>query len=269
MNIKINMTLFRILYHKQRLTLLFFGLCLILAETMIHWFLTSSGLSQGAVQFLKMLPPAIRKLFGEESVGLFTPLGLMTIGYTHPFVYFMFISYGAIFFGREITMYRERGILPLYLAKPISRTTYLGNLSIVFVAGEFIIGLFTLAGVGLSFWIFAVDQSLMPFAITLFNLFLLALCIGSIMMLISILVETVSQATGWMIGVSFILFLLEYTGRSIEEISFLSPINPFHYYRPQSIISRGSCSPMDCVILIMGFLIFTFLSLIAFHRKDI
>jgi ABC-type transport system involved in multi-copper enzyme maturation permease subunit len=226
-------------------------------------------MAQGILNFVKIAPPSMRRFFLEDGFGLATPLGLMSLAYNHPFILFLFFSFPALFYHGEISSAREKGILALILSKPIARSNFLLNLLLAEILGIILLGLSCAIGVMVSFQAFNVTDPLTNFLLAIVNLIFLTLFLGGISLAIAVLTVNAGQATGWMIGVPLILYLLEFVGKSLKQIAFISPINPFHYYNPQKVISVGRIAGEDAGFLIAGTIVLTGLSFIGFRRTEI
>ncbi|MBC8278047.1 MAG: ABC transporter permease subunit [FCB group bacterium] len=269
MKTPINLTLLKIQLHSLKKSMLYIALGLVLFELMMHWFISASEMAKMFSQFMQVAPPAMKNLLGNDTLGFYTPLGMLAIAYSHPGIFFIFLIFPSTFFSREIAAARERGILALLLSRPVSRNAYLFNLTILLIAGLIYLGLMTAGGVKLAFILYGIDQPFTPFFHVIINLVFLMLFLGSAAMLISILVNSSSSATGWMVGVPLILYLLEYISRTVKPLAFTGTVNPFHYYQPQTTLSNGFCSTSDCLILAAGTLCLITASFIAFRHKDI
>jgi len=236
----------------------------------MHWFMISSSMAQGIAQFVKIAPPAMRRFFFEDNFGFTTVQSLLSLAYTHPFILFLFIAYPALFFHREICSAQEKGILALTLSKPISRASYLVNLIISSLLNIIALGFAAAAGVILSYYIYnTAGGALTNFMLAIINLVLLALFLGGLALLIAVCATNSGQATGWMIGLPLALYLLEFLGKSMKQIAFLSPFNPFHYFNPQKVLYEGKISYEDAGFLMGGAIVLSGLSFFSFRRKDV
>ena len=269
MKTPINITLLKIQFHNLKSSLIIFAAFLILFEMLMHWFVAASEMSKLMSQFMQIAPPAMKNLLGGGELGFYSPLVMLSIAYSHPGIFFLFLLFPATFFSREIASNREKGILAINLSRPVSRFSYLCNLTIVFIAGIIFLGIMTVVGAKLSFVLYNLDQSFTPFLYVILNVVVLMFLLGSVSMFISVAVKSSSSSTGWMVGVPLTLYLLDYVSKTVKQIGFTSAINPFHYYKPQSTLVNGVCSLNDCLILIAGAVIFIVLSFVVFKHKDV
>lgn len=257
------------LFFNQRITLLVFGLSLVAYELMIHWFFAYSARIQLSSQFFQLLPPQLKAFLGEEELGFLSPLGMMSIGYTHPMIFTLFTVFPASLFGREIASSREKGILELTLGRPISRTDYLLTLMTFYLAGLAYLGLSIIIGSWVSLQVFNLPHSAAAFFPVVLNLVCLFVLVGNVSMYICVKANIFSRAIGGIIGFTLGLYFLEYIGRTIPLIGKTSVINPFHYYRPQSILAAGEYPLLNMIILVLGGAVFFIMSVYRFRRRDL
>lgn len=261
---------FRMLFHNQRFVLLALGLLgIALFEFLINWMVAASKLGPQTGQLLSLLPPAIRKFLGEETLGFFSPLGLMTIGYSHPFVYAFYFIFIISLFAREISSAMEKGTLELTLSRPLSRSSYLLTLNAFFISGLSFLFLCMFGGAALSIHVFSIKVSPANILPVIVNLFCLAFCMGGIVSLICVSAKTMVQASGWAIGVGLGLYLQEFIGRSVGILGTVSPVNPIHYYRPQPALTSGEYPWGSMLILAAAGIVFFTASFFIFKRRDI
>lgn len=202
-------------------------------------------------------------------MGFFSPIGLITLGYSHPMVYTLYFIFIISLFTREVSAAVEKGTLELTLSHPLSRASYLLTLGAFFSAGLLFLCLCMFGGAAFSFWLFSIDISRTVIVPVIVNIFGLAFCFGGLVSLICVSSGTMSRAMGWSIGISIGLYLLEFIGRSVKVLSVFSPVNPIHYYRPQPILSSGAYPWWDILLLAAGGLVFFTASFYIFRRRDI
>ena len=231
--------------------------------------LDSFKLGPQIAQMMQFLPPAVRRFFGEENLGFFTPSGIMTLCYTHPFIYTVFIAFPAALFGREISSARDKSILELTLGRSVSRGEYLATLVVFFLAGLVFTALCVVVGVWISIWIYGMENSLLDFVPVIANLFFLFVFLGSMALLISVSAENFGGSVGWMIGLPLGLFMLDFLGKTIAFIGGISFINPFSHYRPQTALMEKLYPFSDMLILTGGAVVLVVFSFIKFRRRDI
>lgn len=266
---KTNLTLQKIIFKNQRTILIVFSLFLAGFEVLMHWFMISSSMAQGIMQFIKIAPPAMRRFFLEDGMGMVTVDSLLSMAYTHPFILFLFIAFPALFFQREVYSTRVQGTLALILSRPISRRVFFANIVISNLLFLMILSLSAAVGIAISYALFEVTNSFENSMLAVVNLFLLAMAMGSISGLISIISGAVSQTAGWTAGIPLTFYLLEFLGKSMKQIAFISPVNPFHYYNPQKIIASGELPAGDVLFLAGVTFMFTAAAFVMFERKDV
>jgi len=235
----------------------------------MHWFMIASSMAKSIAQFVAIAPPAMKRFFFEDSMGLATPASLISLAYTHPFILFLFIAYPALFYHREISSAQEKGLLALVLSKPLSRSSYLLNLITANLFNMIVLGVFAAAGVVLSYYIFGAEGNMGNFMLAIVNLVLLAVFLGGAALLIAVCSTNSGQATGWMIGTPLTLYLAEFLGKSMKQLAFLSPVNPFHYFNPQQVITQGRLAGEEAVFLCAGTIVLMGAAFVGFGRKEI
>lgn len=253
----------------SRTNLISIGIALLIFESLIHWFLSSSMLGDIPQQFFKLVPQQFKAFLGDEGLGFLTPLSMVTIGYTHPFIYVLFTAFAAIVIHHEISSPLTTGIMEFTMARPVPRTVYIFTVFLFLVFGLLILGLCLVVSTYISLLLFKIHSSLTPFLPIVLNLVCLFFLLGNIFLLIGVMVKSSMKASGYIIGISLGLYLFEYLGRSIKLIGYTSVVNPFHYYRPQLILSENIFPTGNILLLLAGGLIFFALSLYKFKKRDI
>ena len=124
-------------------------------------------------------------------------------------------------------------------------------------------------GVYIGLKSFPFDYPFSTFIPAIVNFTCLFTFIGFLSLLLSVLSEHGSKATGTIIGFTLGLYFLEYIGRSLKWVGATSVINPFHYYRPQSILSSGETPFLDMTLLVIGGIILFILSIVQFKKRDL
>jgi ABC-type transport system involved in multi-copper enzyme maturation permease subunit len=265
---KINQ-IFGMMLFNSRINLISIGLALVFFEILIHWFLLSSMLGDIPQQFFKLVPPQFKAFLGDEGLGFLTPLSMVTIGYTHPFIYVLFTAFPAVVVHREISSSIFTGIMEFSLARPVSRTVYLLTVFIFMVFGLIILGLCLIVSTYISLLLFGISSDLTPFLLIVINLVCLFFLLGNLFLMVGVWLKSNTKVTGYIIGIALGVYLFEYLGRSIKLIGYTSVINPFHYYRPQTILSESIFPTGDLVLLIAVGLVFFALALYKFKLRDI
>ena len=245
------------------------GLGAVFFEIMLYWVIASPAMASQVSQIMRLIPPAMRKVLGEENLGFYTPLGLMSLGYTHPFIYVLYLAFPSALFSREIASARDKGILELILSQPLSRRRYLSTLVIFFLAGMIFIAGCIVGGVALSLMIFDIQLSLNVFLPVIINQLVVFAFWGAVSLFVCAVSNSSSTATGWMVGLPLLMFFLDFLGRTIKIVGAISFINPFYYYNPQTILTHTNFPLSDVLILAVSALLVTILSFYLFYRRDL
>ena len=265
----INIDIFKMLLHNHLITLVVLGFSAILFKFFIHWVLVSSVIGDSIGQLLRLLPPQMRAFLGEETLGFLSPLGFISISYTHPFLFVLFTIFPISLFNREISSSSEKGTIELTLGRPVSRSCYIITLAIFFLCGLIFLSLCQAIGVIISLHSFPVHYPFKTFLPAIINFACLFIFIGFMSMLISVSSKHGSKAAGTVIGFTLGLYFLEYIGRTIKFIGATAYFNPFHYYRPQNILSTGNFPSVNLLVLALSGLILFAISVYRFKRRDL
>ncbi|MBN2323073.1 MAG: ABC transporter permease subunit [Spirochaetes bacterium] len=98
----------------------------------------------------------------------------------------------------------------------------------------------------------------------------ISLVFASLSLFISVCTSRQTLSVFFTLGIIGFFFIYEEVlaklYRFLDTVSFL---NPFHYYKPESILIRHSFSIVNTFVLLLFFLIFLIGSLLYFERKDI
>lgn len=253
----------------QRFFLLTYGISLALFEVMVYWMVASVEFSEQTMKLFKLLPPVLLKFFGEDNLGVLSPVGFISLGFTHPMIYVVHAAFPAALFGREITSARDKGVLELTLCKPLSRSRLIFTLLVFYFCGLLFICICQVLGVWLGIVIFSIKYSLPIFFPVIANLFCLSITIGGYTLFITTSPREFSRALTIIISLTAGLFFLEFLCRSIKDIAFLGVVNPFHYYQPISVLMKGGYPLGDMAILASAGLLFMAGAFRSFRRRDI
>jgi len=265
----INIDIFKMLLHNYLITLIALGFSAVVFEFFIHWVLISSVIGDSIGQLIKLLPPQMRAFLGEDTLGFLSPLGFISIGYTHPFLFVLFTIFPATLFTREIASASEKGTIELILGRPVSRSCYAFTIGIFFLCGLVLLSLCQTLGVVISLHSFPVNYPFNTFLPAIINFAFLFIFIGFMSMLISVSSRHGSKSAGAIIGFTLGLYFFEYIGRTIKFIGMTSYFNPFHYYRPQHILSTNNFPTGSLLILALSGLVLFAISITIFRNRDL
>lgn len=265
----------RLLLHTvKRMSGLLLAMGLLLAGFQLLIVLVGSEIqSSGSFsQFVNLIPPFVRQMFGPEFDVFLSFDGIVSLGYFHLAVMGSLVGI-VIALATVPTSETETGFLDLLLSRPIARhliitrTVALVVATIIFMLAMIMLG--TWAGLNM----FGPAATLWPgpgliLSLAL-NLGLLLLGWGGL----ALAIGTVARRRGVAGAIAGMLalftFLLDYIGRLWEPAGSVAWLSPFHYYAPLDLV-KGSAIPTDHVIVLSGIaLTGTAAAYVAFSRRDI
>ncbi|HWH71555.1 MAG TPA: ABC transporter permease [Candidatus Sulfotelmatobacter sp.] len=266
------MTLFRQHAKSEAVSTLVWAICVGLfgffTTYMFEMMVTSGSLSD----MEKMLGNAtgVVKMFIGGPVGLSGIMGWLAgfaMGGWTSFVYMIFV---AMFVVGMITREMDRRTMEFVLSLPVSRANLLLSRYAVLVCSLVAMLLAHFLGVWGTAAALGYDVPAGRLAMVELNGFLLYLCMGSLMLLVSLFLDDYGAGTSAMLGIGLgldVLYMV--TGESAGAMKSLHDVLPFAFFDSQSILLKGTVPWGDMTILAVGAGLFLALSIWVFQRKQI
>ncbi len=195
--------------------------------------------------------PMLRKLFGGDSLDLFSSMGFLSLPFQHPLT-LLSMGLGVAFPGL-VTIAGDRGrkSLDLILATRLTRGALMANLFLFMGPFALLLGLSPLLGTALGAWISDTADTLdfSRYAMASGNAVLLGVWWGSFALLVSAIASDGTMAAIWY-GASFLItFVIQAVAMVWEAGDFLFWVTPFGYYHPARVIGGVADPWRDSLIL--------------------
>lgn len=261
---------FKKIFKNQLRVLIVLMLFAFLIELLFAIILSTSVIRNYIEGYFSLMPPVFKQLTGFMGQN-FVGSQFVAFGYNHPAILFILIFISVSISGRYITAEIEnRSIellsLRLYPRYKIVTTQYAFLVFMIFMvylamfmgsmSGKYFTGLskeineiliFKIIGIGLLFYA----------------------VVGAIVTFIATTVRERSLALSWSIGVILFLFVYDALIRLWEQANFLKPYSLFNWYQPVNIATKNYDFGTGIPVLIAISIIFLFLSIWNFNRRDL
>jgi ABC-2 type transport system permease protein len=240
------------------------GLALLVVSTVAFWpaFRGSSGISQAIDQ----LPAPVIQAFGLESFG--TAAGYLRGGLYELVIPLLFAAAGIMFANSSIAAEEDAGRLELFLAQPVSRTTFLAGRSLAVFAWLFVLAMVMLASQLASDAVFGLQIELSRVTATI------ALCalLGAFHAGLSIAVAGAAARPGRVLSIGFSVAYAGYLVRALFPLSdVLAPwrhISPWDWALGSDPLVNGAEAWRYLLLTGLGGLL-AVAGVVAFGRRDI
>lgn len=216
-------------------------------------------------EMVSVMPPVVQALFGGVEFGLFGAyVTAMEYGGLMVITFIIFIS---VYVPGLITREIDRRNSEFLLSLPVTRTSMMTSRwigLIISLAALELTQWVTLAAVG--------GPQFQParFLLASLNMFLVFLETGGIVLLVSVFIDDYSRAVG--IGASIVTFLFFFnslTENATGALATLRGILPFGRFNPEAILTAGTVSAADIMVLVAGIAVLYLASIKAFNSKQI
>lgn len=258
----------------HRNTIVVLGAALALLGLVIAITYQSFGANPEMMEVLiKSLPKefeALMKTQGSLLLGS-GPAGYVGIEYRHPIYLVVICSFvigassGAV--AREI----ERRTILTSLVRPLPRTLFLASKAAAIVTGSAAIVALGVAGlaVGLTFAGLWDQVTLGPILLASIDALALMLAIAGYSLLISTLTSDGGRASSLAIGVTVLMFFMDFLAGIWDVFEWIGPFSLFHYYDPANVLSTGALRTVDMAVFLSTAVLSLAAAVIIFRRRDI
>jgi beta-exotoxin I transport system permease protein len=226
----------------------------------------------GFSQLSDFIPDFIRTAVGPEALAFMSFSGVVSLGYFHPIVMTALVGV-TIAIATEATGEIEMRFVDLTLARPLPRQALvIRTIAVLAVAGALML-LAMLAGTwtGLSCCVPADAESpnVGVFLRLAISLAAVMACWGGVTLAIGAASRRRSVAASIAGVLALTTYLLDYLGRAWQPAAGVSKLSPFHYFEPIAIMTTGSLSVMNVILLVVVGVAGALVSYVAIARRDI
>ncbi|MDH5371651.1 MAG: ABC transporter permease [Acidimicrobiia bacterium] len=218
------------------------------------------------LDFADALPEAMLALFGGgdlstaegfyqvETFGMMAPIAVMVVT----------IAIGA----RALAGEEAGRTMGLLLANPIKRSRVVYEKTISMIAGAFIIGFATFAGVALGSVIGGLGMNMGNIAATCLLLTLLGLVFGAVALALSAATGKPRLAIFGSIGIAIVLFVINAFLPLSDSLAGLAKATPFYYYLTSDPLLTGMHWGHGAILAGL-FVVLIAASVVLFQRRDL
>lgn len=251
-----------------KLLLLFIGL---FAFEMLFPILGASAqVQQNMLKEMKDIPPMVEKMYGAGFIDALLKYGVIAFGYIHPFVLVLFILYIFIAVSQIVTSEISSGGIGYTLSRPVSRKRIYIDLAIIIYTGLGILALACYSASALGIRLFHGNKlSTDPFAALSWNLFLVMVLIAGYIVIFAAVVETGKALFTWGGIVLLVFYIISLAAPLWKPLEFITPIDPFSYYKPMAILIGSRNGVVESVLFIAVSLVMFAVGGWLFSRRDI
>jgi ABC-2 type transport system permease protein len=211
--------------------------------------------------------PPVFEAFVGDIANIGTPAGFLGVEMFSIMVPVMFvvisIGYGSGALASEI----ESGSIELLLSRNLSRTKLISSKILNLILMNFVLVLFSWAGVALSTLFFDFNISLTDTFMALMSGFLLSLTFGALAMLISVITKRKDLSLGVTTGVFTIMYVWSSMANVIEKIQKLDFLSAFKFYDASRLLEGNYIFGGSIVLIILSLVIFG-VSIVIFNQED-
>jgi ABC-2 type transport system permease protein len=219
-----------------------------------------------------IVPDFIREVAGPSMLAFMSFSGIVALGYFHPIVLASLLGL-AIAIATEPAAEVEARFDDLTLTRPVRRAAVISRTVIVLVVVE--AGILTLMAlgtwIGLACCTPATAQR--PSAALLGSLALslgaIVWCWGGLALAAATAARRRAVASGSTGVVALAAFLLDYLGRMWDPVSRISPLSPFHYFEPMTLIAGAPLNGRHLAVLFAMGVAGTVAGYVIFARRDL
>jgi len=230
----------------------------------------STHIQTEMLEDLQDVPPVVQKIMGQGFMEAMLKYGIISVGYIHPFMFILFITFIFSVYWQVINSELASGTIGFTLSRAISRKRLHFNAAILTYTGLAFLALTAFFAVWLGITLFHQGKmETAPFLSLSFNIYLLMIFIAGYISLFSAFAETGKSFFTYGGLFLFLLYLLDMAANLWEPLGLLSPLNPFNYYNPMRILTGFRPALGESLgILAVSAIMFT-ISAFLFNRRDL
>ena len=220
---------------------------------------------------IPMLQEILEMLAGvnlEEDV---STTSLMTLGMVHPFLFAVCWAVLIAICTRNTVGELDTGTADLLLTLPISRASVFVSVSVIGLAGCFLLSLAAWIGLALGGRLFspAAPPDLWRVFIASVNFWALLLAVSGGTMCVAAFGSRRGMAVAITLSGLLVSFLINFLAVFVPLIGHFSFLGFLHYYRPVDCVRSGAWPTGDIFVLLVGAIAFWLVGMWRFTRRDI
>ena len=238
---------------------------------MLFAVILSTSVMRGYIEsYFSLMPPSFKQLtgfLGQNFVGS----QFIAFGYSHPAILFILIFIPISIASRYITSEIENRSIEILALRlnPKYRIVTTPYLFIMIMISLIFLAMFLGSMTGKYFTGLSseIDESLIFKIIGIGFLFFSA--IGAIVTFVAALASEKGISFSWNIGVILLLFVYDALIRLWEQANFLKPYSLFNWYQPVNISTQNYAFGVGLPVLISLIILFLFLAIYCFNKRDL
>lgn len=215
-------------------------------------------------------PQIMKDLFGNPIYSFTDIYGWLYLQIFHITYWFAFGVLAAILAANIVAKEIEGNTIDILLSYPVTRSSLIVSrmIAVIMIIFMATIVMLLICGSGILIAGFPVNFGLL--VCVLLMGFIVSVVFASVALFISICTSQQTLSVFFTMGITGFFFLHEEVLTKLYPfLKSISILNPFHYYKPELILIDHSFSFLNPFVLLLFFLIFLFLSILFFKRKDI
>jgi ABC-2 type transport system permease protein len=227
-----------------------------------------SFMNQGDLTGLvKSMPHGLQNMIGVPE-GLSAVDGYMATSFTKTFI-LMMVLYAVLLALSVVTREVDRRTVDFLLSLPVNRAQVLGSRVAVVAVNTALQGAVIWAGFRYDLEAQGFHGSWGAAALTLLNVWLLAMALAGITLLGSLWVDDYSLGVKLFMGLAAASWVLEFSLRAVDVGRWARAFSPFSYVDPVAVLRAGAIPWSDALVLTGVAAVTIGLSFPVFQRKQI
>ena len=264
-------TYFKLVWKTNRGFIIFSMIALAAMQILILNLVASFDTDAMIETIFAQLPKNIQVFLGETFFSTLTLDGAAAFGYNHPMIIALITVNAITLPVRHISRELESGTMETLLSHPITRHNFI---MMLWLTGAFLLLLLTLAAFAGSLagvYLFHELKADIIAGITAIsiNMWQYMMVVFTFTMMVASYKKGGGSPGNISAMVVFLFYLIFLIGQLWDKIAFMLPYNIFNYYEPQKIMLNQGHFRLDAFVLGLLTLVFLFLSLRFFNRRDI
>jgi ABC-2 type transport system permease protein len=221
------------------------------------------------LKFLDLLPPIMKSVLGGEMLHVGNTSALITIGYQHPLVLFLYMFFAVGVPTSLLTGEVQKGTMELILSRPTTKTQVYLCAGILTLTGMFALVFVMFLGtvVGTNVYDFGEPIPLDPFFRIAINGGLLASTIGGIALLSAASFSRLYTALGAPVAYLVVNYFTHIIADYWPRMQFLKPVTLFKYVHSPKLPTGWPLEDMSVLIVVL--LVAAVAGGIIWQRRDL
>jgi len=219
-----------------------------------------------------LVPDFLRQVAGPSMLGFMSFSGIVALGFFHPIVMSSLLGL-SIAIGTEPAAEIETRFDDLTLTRPVPRAAVIARsvLVLTVVVGAILIAMTLGSWAGLTC---CTPPTVQRPSIALLRSLAISLgaivwCWGGLALAAASAARRRAVAAGLAGIAALVAYLIDYLGRVWDPLSHVSPLSPFHYFEPMTLITGAPLDRSDLAILFGIGLAGAIAAYVIFQRRDL